>query len=302
MDQIQKIDCGSIIQHGKYNDRVYLIKASKESSADLPQKLINLARQYEYSKVFAKISRKQLECFRKNGYLIEAEVPGLYPDDDGLFLGFYQASKRKEEKESSLYDKNIELALKNQNKKSKPLDTKKFLIRPCNEGDVEKMAEIYKNIFATYPFPIHDPEYIRFTMEKNVDYFCVQVGKNIVALASAEKDEKDLNVEMTDFATLEDWRGHNLGVHLLKRMEAEMKDQGIRTAYTIARAASAGMNITFARLGYSFGGRLINNTNISGKIESMNVWYKSLSAEKINLKPVQIANTMINIHSLRSKF
>jgi hypothetical protein len=36
------------------------------------------------------------------------------------------------------------------------------------------------------------------------------------------------------------------------------------------------MNATFAKAGYSFGGTLINNTNISGDIESMNVWYKNL--------------------------
>jgi hypothetical protein len=29
-------------------------------------------------------------------------------------------------------------------------------------------------------------------------------------------------------------------------------------------------------MGYLFAGTLTNNTNISGKIESMNVWYKSL--------------------------
>ena len=55
-----------------------------------------------------------------------------------------------------------------------------------------------------------------------------------------------------------------------------MKRQGMHTAYTIARSLSAGMNITFAKLGYVFAGTLTNNTNISGKIESMNVWYKLL--------------------------
>jgi hypothetical protein len=48
----------------------------------------------------------------------------------------------------------------------------------------------------------------------------------------------------------------------------------MKTLYTIARSHSAGMNITFAKKGYLFGGTLINNTDISGKIESMNVWYK----------------------------
>ncbi|MFH1725408.1 MAG: putative beta-lysine N-acetyltransferase, partial [Elusimicrobiota bacterium] len=45
---------------------------------------------------------------------------------------------------------------------------------------------------------------------------------------------------------------------------------------TIARAVSFGMNIAFARVGYSFGGTLWNNTNISGNIESMNIWHKRL--------------------------
>jgi predicted hydrocarbon binding protein len=59
-------------------------------------------------------------------------------------------------------------------------------------------------------------------------------------------------------------------------MENQMRLSKMLTAYTIARSVSHGINITFARAGYTYGGRLINNTNISGKIESMNVWYKSL--------------------------
>jgi len=50
----------------------------------------------------------------------------------------------------------------------------------------------------------------------------------------------------------------------------------MQRAYTIARALSAGMNVTFARAGYDYGGTLTNNTNICGQIESMNVWYKPL--------------------------
>ena len=39
---------------------------------------------------------------------------------------------------------------------------------------------------------------------------------------------------------------------------------------------SAGMNITFSKNGYKYGGTLVNNTDISGQIESMNVWFKNL--------------------------
>ena len=39
------------------------------------------------------------------------------------------------------------------------------------------------------------------------------------------------------------------------------------------------MNITFARQDYVLAGTLVNNTNISGSLESMNVWYKSLAGK-----------------------
>ena len=62
-------------------------------------------------------------------------------------------------------------------------------------------------------------------------------------------------------------------------MESDPAVQQMKTAYTIARSLSPGMNITFARHGYLYGGTLTNNTNISGSIESMNIWYKPLQGQ-----------------------
>ena len=86
-------------------------------------------------------------------------------------------------------------------------------------------------------------------------------------------DRASQNAEVTDFATLPEHRGKRLATHLLWHMERSLKAHGFITAYSIARALSAGMNVTFARMGYRFGGTLINNTDINGRIESMNVWY-----------------------------
>jgi len=41
-------------------------------------------------------------------------------------------------------------------------------------------------------------------------------------------------------------------------METQMVAQGMATAYTTARAVSPGMNITFAKRGCQYNGRLIN--------------------------------------------
>jgi putative beta-lysine N-acetyltransferase len=89
-------------------------------------------------------------------------------------------------------------------------------------------------------------------------------------------DGEAANVEMTDFAVLPEYRGRNIAVHLLMLMEEEMRRREYITAYTIARSLSYGMNATFAKLQYTYTGTLINNTNISGQLESMNVWFKPL--------------------------
>jgi hypothetical protein len=60
-------------------------------------------------------------------------------------------------------------------------------------------------------------------------------------------------------------------------MEKYIKELGLKTAYTIARALSYGMNITFAKMGYTYSGTLVNNTNISGRLESMNVWISNFA-------------------------
>jgi len=101
----------------------------------------------------------------------------------------------------------------------------------------------------------------------------------LAALSSAETDPVRGMVEMTDFATHPEFRGMGFGVFLLQQMETAMRRRGFIAAYTIARAISPGMNIVFAKQGYLYGGSLINNTNICGRLESMNIWYKPLAVK-----------------------
>jgi hypothetical protein len=59
-------------------------------------------------------------------------------------------------------------------------------------------------------------------------------------------------------------------------MDKKTRKLGIKTAYTIARAASHGMNSVFKNGGYTYSGLLKNNSQICGSIQSMTVWYKHL--------------------------
>jgi putative beta-lysine N-acetyltransferase len=148
-------------------------------------------------------------------------------------------------------------------------------VEKCTPQDIHAMADLYKTVFPSYPFPIDDPNYLYKTMRDNIDYYCVRKHNEMVALASAEMSFRYKNVEMTDFATLPAECGQGYAGEILHQMEQDMQEKEIYTFYTIARAISIGMNATFTKQNYLFGGRLPNNTDISGHIESMNVWYKA---------------------------
>lgn len=271
---------GATIQHGPYNQRIYVMKMGDADAATLPGQLAEFAQARGYTKVFAKIPRSRVAPFLESGYRIEAEIPRFFADGQAaVFLGCYLDPARAVEPDPGAVEEILRLA------RQKACDAPAAApplpagcrLRPCTEADIPVMSRIYSTVFPSYPFPIDQPEYLLETMRSHVDYFGIEREDNgLEALSSAEMDRKAGNVEMTDFATLPRGRGNGHAVSLLHAMEHAMTQSGLRTAYTIARALSHGMNITFARCGYTYAGTLTNNTNISGQIESMNIWCKHL--------------------------
>lgn len=267
----------SLIQHGKHSDRVYLMKLSGKDLPELIPHLDNLALENGYTKIFAKVPATIEERFRKQGFRREAHVPDFYSgDQDVCFLGKYFVSERVREPRPKLVKEVLEAANGKQGSDASIVLPDSCSCRRLQPEDTEAMAEVYREVFASYPFPIHDPAYLAQTMASHIIYLGIFEGDRLVAIASAEMDRDGCNAEMTDFATLPDQRGRGLAGYLLERLEEVAAEEGILTAYTIARAYSFGMNITFARAGYRFAGTLTRNTQISGELESMNVWYKPL--------------------------
>ncbi|MFP4416745.1 MAG: putative beta-lysine N-acetyltransferase [Chitinivibrionales bacterium] len=267
----------STIQHGKYNDRIYLMHCDPDDIDKTIEKLDQLSRENDYSKIFAKVPRKGLEPFENAGYQVEARIPTYFEGKSPVFfMARYRKEWRKEPNELQHINDVLDNAKKVVPPKTIPEPAAEYPVSVCTPEEAEEMAQVYGVVFKSYPFPIYDPAYIRKTIEENVVYFAVRYEGKIVALSSAEMDEHARAAEMTDFATLPAFRGKGLATILLGLMEDEMKRRDVPTVYTIARAMSFGMNAVFAKHGYTFDGTLINNTNISGNIESMNVWWKKL--------------------------
>jgi putative beta-lysine N-acetyltransferase len=276
MDIITKIG-DSLIQHGKGNNRIYLMKLAAGDYPRIVKELDELAAKNEYTKVFCKIPADYGGAFLDAGYGVEAEVPGLFNGrQSGLFLAKYLDAARLVppiQRLREMRDLIANVAFGTE-RLSLPPD---FRYKKPGTEDTESMARLYRSVFTSYPFPIDQPEYLCRTMQADVEYFGIWEGEAPVALSSAEMDLKGGNVEMTDFAVLPKFRGRQFSLFLLRQMEAAMRERGLETAYTIARLNAPGMNITFYKNAYRFSGTLINNTNICGSLESMNVWYKSLN-------------------------
>ena len=267
----------SILQHGKYNDRIYLMKLSKDEIPAIIERLDRLALAEKYSKIIAKVPGFAKDEFIENDFIVEASIPGFYKcSEDVYFMGKYFIDSRKLSNKSEEIKKILKAAILKASEEKTVELIHGFNYRLCDHSDVSQIAEVYKTVFETYPFPIHDPQYIMKTMDENFVYFSVWKNNEIVAVSSSEMDIDSQNVEMTDFATLPEYRGNGFALYLLQQMENEMRTRNMKTAYTIARAVSYGMNIIFAKMRYKHSGTLLNNTNISGNFESMNVWYKFL--------------------------
>ncbi|MFO7765036.1 MAG: putative beta-lysine N-acetyltransferase [Pelovirga sp.] len=267
----------SILQHGPDNDRVYLMKLDQDDLPGVLEFIAELVEKHHYSKVFAKIPATNEEAFSAAGYCVEARVPNFYRGEvDGLFMAAYPQARRQHDPDAERVEK-VLAAAQAKAGSATPIrlkDTEADQCRLASPDDCPAMADLYQRVFSSYPFPIHDPDYLVRTMADNVTYAGVWKGEELMAVASAEVDAAGSYAEMTDFATDPAYQGQGLAHLLLAELEKLMADADIQTCYTIARATSFGMNITFAKSGYRYAGTLVQNTQISGGLESMNVWYK----------------------------
>lgn len=275
MDKIETFQ-NTIIQHGKYNNRLFILKFPKDGGRDIIKSITKLAKSKGYSKIVAKAPGSKLIDFLKTGYKLETSIPKFYKGvEDCCFVSKFLDLDRAVYDPKPLSD--FKEVLNNYQISDQNIDQSDIEIRELVESDTLNMVSVYKQVFETYPFPIFDVDYLKETMRSNVIYFGAFKKGKLLCISSSEMDIENKNAEMTDFAALPESRGMGLSKILLQAMEEKMVEKDMKTLYTIARLNSIPMNKTFLGAGYSYAGSLINNTNISGGIESMNVLYKYLS-------------------------
>jgi len=147
-------------------------------------------------------------------------------------------------------------------------------LKLLDESFAQQISQLLTKVFISYPSPMEDPQYIRSLIQKGNIFAGAISQEKLISVAAAYPDQNLKRCEMTDCATIEEYRGYSLSERLLRILESEVQKHGSFNLYTLARAQSYGMNRVFHKLGYRYQGRLINNCHIAGSYEDMNLWVR----------------------------
>jgi putative beta-lysine N-acetyltransferase len=269
------------------NERIQVLEYEARDTGTMVASLGQGARRAGFGKVFLKAPIHERNGFEEAGMLAEATISGYFAGQPAVVMSLFLDDERRQQSAADEQEAILRTI------RSRPADPsvpdlpggyRMMMARPDDAGE---LAALYGEVFASYPFPITDPEYLVATMESHVVYRIVRdTDDAVVAAASAETDPEHRNAEMTDFATLPDQRGLGLAQHILAALESDMAERGICNLYTIARARSAGMNRVFYNRSYGWTGTLVNNCHIAGRFEDMHVWCREMAPPAAGESPV----------------
>lgn len=262
------------------NQRIQVLKYEAVDPRALVSDLESKAREAGFGKVFLKAPVSDKPGLEEAGMCAEATIEGYFKGNPAVVMSLFLSRERRQRPHEQAQAEILEKIRERPAEASVPALPDGYEMVPGGLRDASEIARLYRGVFASYPFPITDPDYIRSTMKSHVLYRVVRDSdRNLVGAASAETDPKLENAEMTDFATLPSQRGLGLARHILLALENDMAERNIVNLYTIARARSAGMNRVFYNCDYKLTGTLVNNCHIAGQFEDMHVWCKSLRTE-----------------------
>lgn len=260
-----------------YNRRLKVTRYEASDYRALLERLGWLAAENDFDKIFFKATKDDWQEFLRYGYMLEGILRYYFRGEDAYVLSRFRSADRVTSEHLIEESEIIEALMRSSPRREPRALPAGYTMFSCTPEHIPELVLLYRRVFETYPSPLTHPDYILATMERNVIYRAISdESGRVISAASAECDDTHSNAEMTDCATHPDERGKSLMFHILSALEGDLRARAIQTAYTLARARSVGMNRVFYGLGYEYSGRLVNNCDIYGQFEDMNIWVKRL--------------------------
>lgn len=257
------------------NRRVKILTYNNLNNNSL-QRIKTLAAEAEMEKIISCAPPSCQEMFLSQGFAVEGKIKSFFAGNDALCYSRFLTAERKHSDTS--YNGIFPAGSRwDMDKRTDIIPKSCYVIKNAEEEDIPGMIRLFRSVFETYPSPVFDAEYLRANIKTNRVLYKVAVHDgNIIGIASADKDQANLNAEITDCVTNPLYRGQGILSELISELEEDLDLEGFICLYTLCRATQAAVNKAFFRLGYSFSGRLIKNCNICGSFEDMNILVKAI--------------------------
>jgi putative beta-lysine N-acetyltransferase len=258
------------------NKRIKIVDFNTISIQNL-KRIIHFASKQHLGKIICYCNINFFETFINAGFNLEGKIHGYFKGDDAFCMSYFISSDRKV---CSNFAKKELLVKECLNKKNTYIHSKNnlgYLIRNANKNDVKEMAELFSTVFLSYPSPIYDEEYLKQTMNEKVLYKVAVYNGKIISIASADMNKENLNAEITDCATHPAYRCKGILSNIIYFLESDLKTKGFLSLYSLSRSINPSINFVLSKHNYNFAGRLVNNCNICGTFEDMNLWVKNIN-------------------------
>ncbi|OPJ64428.1 putative beta-lysine N-acetyltransferase [Clostridium oryzae] len=240
------------------------------------KRIIHFSSKQHLGKIICNCDGETSIFFRDAKFKLEGTIEGYFKGKDAFCMSYFIHKEREICNDHVRKDSLLRRSVNVKNAYTHSIYNSKYCIRNANEDDIDEMAELFSKTFSTYPYPIYDKEYLRRTINKQVLYKIAVYDKKVIGIASAIMDKNNLNAEIADCATYPLYRCKGILSNIVYSLEEDLKNKGFITLFSLSRATNISMNIVLSKYNYKFGGRLINNCNICGTFEDMNIWFKDI--------------------------
>ncbi len=242
------------------------------SAAELTDELVKLSKQHYLSKIWLWAYPDDVPAFVRCGFQQEGQLTGKHATGPTVSLAYYVDTQRSKSRDLEMEDGILAQVKALPLRPLLPLSAK-LEVRLLDLRDSSAISRLMSQVFVSYPTPL-DQDYIKTLITKSYLFYGAFSGEELVSMAAAYPDRNWGRCEITDCATLPDFRGWALTERLINLLETEVCQLGPYVLYTLARATLPAVNRVFHRIGFNYRGRLINNCDIAGALEDMNLWVK----------------------------
>lgn len=271
----------SMVQHDPGARQASLVLLDPEDAADAVGHLELLAGSRGYTRLSARVPAAHARHFVAAGYHLEAAIPHFYREGETACFLARELGEPADQERLPLLLKRVLAAAEMQHLSGAVPLPEGGALRLAEVGDIGEVALLYREIKAAKGASTDDPLFLDNVLGRGDQFLGLWLDGALVAACAAIHDVPSGTAELAHFAIQPAHRGKGLALLLLQRMGELSATRGTRLLWSSVRAYAPGINMTFARGGYRFGGTLTNSTCIYGAPESVNVWYKSLGDDPV---------------------